>query len=159
MSITVEKLNSRGQVVLSYPAQIAERLPNGVVLDATWTWPIRDLGYAIFETGDHFTEYHYTDRWHNICLIHSGQSGRLKGWYCNITRPATISESVVAAEDLFLDVWVAPSGAWQVLDEDEFAADHTLDQPTREAALKALGILLAQIAAREPPFDEADGSQ
>ncbi|HEY7348023.1 MAG TPA: DUF402 domain-containing protein [Ktedonobacterales bacterium] len=159
MSIKVEKLNSQGQVVLSYPAQIAERLPNGVVLDATWTWATRDLGYAIFETGDHFTEYHYTDRWHNICVIHSVHSGRLKGWYCNITRPATMSENIVAAEDLFLDVWVAPDGTWQILDEDEFAADHTLDQPTREAALKALGLLLAQIAAREPPFDEAAGSQ
>jgi uncharacterized protein len=153
MSIRVDKLNSIGQVVLSYPAEISENLPNGVVLDATWTWPSRDLGYAIFETGDHFTEYHYTDHWHNICTIHSGQNGSLKGWYCNITRPATVSAEAVAAEDLFLDVWVAPDGTWQVLDEDEFEADHTLDQPTREAALKALGILLAQIAAREPPFD------
>lgn len=153
MSIRVDKLNSTGQVVLSYPAEISERLPQGVVLDATWTWPSRDLGYAVFETGDHFTEYHYTDHWHNICVIHSGQNGRLKGWYCNITRPATISAEAVAAEDLFLDVWVAPDGTWQVLDEDEFEADHTLDQPTREAALKALDILLAQIAAREPPFD------
>ncbi len=145
--------------MVSYPADIAERLPNGVVLDAVWAWPTRDLGYAIFETGDHFTEYHYTDRWHNICVIHSSQNGRLKGWYCNITRPATISDETVAAEDLFLDVWVAPDGSWQVLDEDEFEADQTLDQPTREAALQALGVLLAQIAAREPPFDEAAGSQ
>jgi predicted RNA-binding protein associated with RNAse of E/G family len=159
MSIKVEKLKSQGQVALSYKAELAERLPNGVVLRATWTWPTRDLGYVVFETGDHFTEYFYTDRWHNVFTIHSGQSDALKGWYCNVARPASISPEVVAAEDLILDVWVAPDGTWQVLDEDEFAADHTLDQPTREAALKALGILLAQIAAREPPFDEASGSQ
>lgn len=153
MSITVEKLNSKGQAVVSYKAELAERLPNGVVLHAIWTWPTRDLGYVVFETGDRFTEYFYTDRWHNIFTICAAHSGALKGWYCNITRPATISDEIVAAEDLILDVWVAPDGTWQILDEDEFAADHTLDQPTREAALKALGILLAQIAAREPPFD------
>jgi len=155
----VEKLNSQGQVVVSYQAELAEHLPQGVVLHATWAWPTRDLGYIVFETGDHFTEYFYTDRWHNIFAIRSVHSGALKGWYCNIARPATISDEVVAAEDLILDVWVAPDGSWQVLDEDEFAADHTLDQLTREEALRALGVLLAQIAARAPPFDAAAGSQ
>jgi predicted RNA-binding protein associated with RNAse of E/G family len=154
MSIRVDKLNSHGQVVVSYRATLARRLPNGVVLHAGWKWPLRDLGYVILEPGDQFTEYFYTDRWHNIFAIRSRETGRLKGWYCNVARPASISESVVAAEDLILDVWVAPDGRWQILDEDEFAADHTLDQPTREAALAALGVLLAQIAAREPPFDE-----
>ncbi len=159
MSLRVDKLNSQGQTLTSYPAEVAERLPNGVVLHATWTWPTRDLGYAVFATGDRFTEYFYTDRWHNIFVIRSGNSGALKGWYCNVARPASISDEVVAAEDLILDVWVNPDGTWQILDEDEFAADHTLDEPTREQALKALGALLAQIAAREPPFDEAAGSQ
>ncbi len=159
MSIKVEKLNSQGRAVLSYKAELAERLPNGVVLDATWTWPPRDLGYVVFEKGDRFTEYFYTDRWHNIFAIRSVHNGALKGWYCNVARPATISDDVVAAEDLILDVWVAPNGTWQILDEDEFAADHTLNQLTREAALKALGVLLAQIAAREPPFDVSAGSQ
>jgi predicted RNA-binding protein associated with RNAse of E/G family len=157
MSITVQKLNSRGQVIVSYHAELAERLPNGIVLHAVWTWPLRDLGYTAFEPGDQFTEYFYTDRWHNIFAIRSHETGRLKGWYCNIARPASISTEIVAAEDLILDVWVAPDGSWQVLDEDEFAADHTLDQPTREAALSALDMLLAQIAAREPPFDEVFG--
>ena len=159
MSIRVEKLNSQGQAVLSYKAELAQHLPNGVILDATWTWPNRDLGYVLFETGDHFVEHFYTDRWHNIFAIHSAHNDVLKGWYCNIARPATISAEVVAAEDLILDVWVQPNGSWQILDEDEFAADHTLDEPTREAALKAMGELLAQIAAREPPFDEAEGDQ
>ncbi len=155
MSIRVDKLNSKGQVVVSYQAELAERLTNGVILSAIWTWKARDLGYTVFETGDQFTEYFYTDRWYNIFKIHSGQTGALKGWYCNIARPATITDDRVAAEDLILDIWVQPDGTWQILDEDEFAADHTLDQRTREDALRALGILLAQIAAREPPFDEA----
>ncbi len=159
MSITVQKLNSQGRVTLSYQGELAERLPNGIILHAIWTWPTRDLGYAVFETGDLFIEHFYTDRWHNIFAIHAGRGGALKGWYCNIARPATISDDVVAAEDLILDVWVNPDGSCQILDEDEFAADQTLDPPTRQAARKALEALLAQIAAREPPFDAVTGSQ
>ncbi len=154
MSITVQKLNSQGQIVFSYEAELAETLPSGVVLDARWTRKPYDLGYTVFEPGDHFTEYFYTDRWHNIFEIHSGSTGALKGWYCNIARPATISPDVVAAEDLILDVWVRPDGSWLVLDEDEFRTDQTLDAPTRAAALQALEALLQEIATRQPPFDQ-----
>ena len=81
MSVRVDKLNSQGQVVVSYPADVARRLPSGVVLHARWTRKTHDLGYTVFETGDHFTEYFYTDRWHNIFEIRSGSDGTLKGWY------------------------------------------------------------------------------
>src|SRR5262249_48270786 len=111
MSVTVQKLNSEGQAVVSYQAELAEHLPNGVVLHAIWTWPTRNLGYTVFETGDHFPEYFYTDRWHNIFAIRSVDGRILKGWYCNIARPASISDEVVAAEDLLLDVWVSPNGS------------------------------------------------
>lgn len=153
MSITVHKLNSQGQVVLSYHAELAETLPTGVILRARWTRKPHDLGYTVFEPGDHFTEYFYTDRWHNIFEIRSGTTSALKGWYCNVARPATISAEVVAAEDLFLDVWVRPDGSWLVLDEDEFSADQTLDAHTRAAALQALEHLLHEIAAHQPPFN------
>jgi predicted RNA-binding protein associated with RNAse of E/G family len=155
VSITVQKLNSQGQVTLSYDAELAETLPTGVVLHARWTSKSRDLGYAIFETGDHFTEYFYTNRWHNIFEIRSGTTGALKGWYCNVARPASISADVVAAEDLILDVWVRPDGSWLVLDEDEFSADQTLDASTRAAALQALEHLLREISTRQPPFNQA----
>lgn len=154
MSITVQKLNSQGQVVFSYEAELAEMLPSGVILDARWTRKPHDLGYTVFEPGDSFTEYFYTDRWHNIFEIRSGSTGTLKGWYCNIARPATIRPDAVAAEDLILDVWVRPDGSWLVLDEDEFRADQTLDAQTRAAALQALEGLLHEIATRQPPFDQ-----
>lgn len=159
MSITVHKLNSQGQVTLRYDAELAETLPTGVILHARWTRKPSDLGYTIFEPGDHFTEYFYTDRWHNIFEIRSGATGALKGWYCNVARPATISAEVVAAVDLFLDVWVRPDGSWLVLDEDEFSADQTLDAPTRAAALQALEHLLGEISSRQPPFDQAADSE
>ncbi|MBE9508279.1 MAG: DUF402 domain-containing protein, partial [Chloroflexi bacterium] len=86
-----------------------------------------------------------------IFEIHGGD-GRLKGWYCNITRPARIDAREVAAEDLALDLWVAPDGECRVLDEDEFAA-LPLTPVEREAAQQALAELQAMVKQQVPPFD------
>lgn len=151
--ITVIKYTPRGEKSLQYPAQILARLENGVMLDACWTGPRRDLGYTIFEPGDRFVEYFYTDRWFNIFAI-SSIDGRRKGWYCNIAAPAQVSETYVEQVDLLLDVWVSPAGQPLLLDEDEFAADTTLTDFQRRGATAGLQELLALIAQRREPFFE-----
>ena len=75
----------------------------------------------------------------------------MKGWYCNITRPACISADEVAADDLALDLWVTPDGETQVLDEDEFVALR-LAPAEREAAQKALAELQTMVARKAAPF-------
>lgn len=149
--VVVQKLNTRGEVVLTYEARLAQWLPDGVVLDAHWTRPPLSLGYTTFETGDHFREVYYTNRWYNIFEIRSAV-GELKGWYCNVAEPARITETRVAARDLYLDLWVAPDGGMTVLDEDELAADTTLDAQTRAMARAALDELRRRVLEREPPF-------
>lgn len=81
-----------------------------------------DLGYAVFERGDRFVEHFYSDRWYNVFAVYARVGGRLKGWYCNVTRPAQIEDGHVRAVDLGLDVWVDPQGGALLLDEEEFAA-------------------------------------
>lgn len=151
--ITVVKYNPQGEKKVQYPAQIRARLQNGVILDACWNNPRRDLGYTIFEPGDHFVEYFYTDRWFNIFAI-SGADGRRKGWYCNIAVPAQVSEEYVEQIDLLLDVWVNPAGQPLILDEDEFAADPTLTEFQRRGAQRGLRELLTLIEERREPFHE-----
>ena len=153
--VTVVKLNPLGEEKIQYPAQVLARLKNGVVLDAYWSHPRKDLGYTIFEPGDHFIEYFYTDRWFNIFAI-SATDGRRKGWYCNIAAPALVSEERVEQIDLLLDVWVNPAGQSLILDEDEFAADSSLTEQQRNGARQGLQELLALIAARREPFLAAD---
>lgn len=111
-----------------------------------------DLGYVLLEPGDRWTEYFYTDRWYNVFEIHAADDS-LKGWYCNITRPARITAREVVAEDLALDLWVAPDGETRLLDEDEFAA-LSLSPAEREAAQNALTKLQTMAAQKTPPFDE-----
>jgi predicted RNA-binding protein associated with RNAse of E/G family len=87
--------------------------------------------------GDRFVETYYSNRGYNIFEIYDREDGALKGYYCNVTRPARFADGRVEYEDLFLDLWVGADGAQTILDEDEFlAAD--LDEAARRAARDAL---------------------
>ena len=154
-AVTVRKLSSAGAPVFAYPGVVAEALPNGVRLDATWTRSEMALGYTTFAPGDHFIEWFFADRWYNIMEVRQVQeSGELlKGWYCNISYPAEFAASSVSYRDLALDLWVAPDGAQITLDEDEFAADPAIDAAARAEALAALEQLRAMVARRSAPFD------
>jgi predicted RNA-binding protein associated with RNAse of E/G family len=147
----VYKLNEQGETVWQYPAEVLERGPDFVRLEAFFNRDDMDLGFATFKRGDRFVEYFYSDRWYNIFQMHDVDDDHLTGWYCNITRPAVITPDTITADDLALDVFVAPTGAITVLDEDEFAA-LPLDDTTRARAQRALAELRELVAARHAPF-------
>ena len=149
--VTVRKLDHSGREVISYPGEVLRRNQDAIVLRTSWDREPMDLGFVTLEPDDRWTEYFYSNRWYNIFEIHAS-NGRLKGWYCNITRPADITENEVAAEDLALDLWVAPDGSTQVLDADEFA-DLPLTPEERQAARQALVDLQAMVAEGVPPFE------
>ncbi|HLF27471.1 MAG TPA: ATP-binding cassette domain-containing protein [Anaerolineae bacterium] len=154
-SMTVRKLNRHGELVWSYPSIVLERGANYVRLEARFNRERLDLGYTVFAPGDRFVEWFFNDRWYNIFEVHAQGDDHLKGWYCNVTKPAMIESDSVSAVDLALDVWIGPDGSIRVLDEDEFAA---LDLPDaeRRAARDALEQLKSRARERRPPFD---GSQ
>ena len=82
-----------------------------------------DLGFAFFKRGDRFVETFYSDRWYNVFAVYDRDDQGLKGWYCNICRPAKLGATAVRCEDLALDMWVSDRKYQiQVLDEDEFAS-------------------------------------
>jgi len=153
--VTVIKRDHRGAPQLTYAGQLIARGPTWICLEARFSFADKDAGYHVFRRGDRFVEWFYADRGYNIFALHDADDDRLKGWYCNITRPALIHDGdgalIVEADDLALDVFVRPDGTHIVLDEDEFAAlDLTPDD--RAAALAALAELRALIAGRLPPF-------
>lgn len=152
--ITIVKLDHQGEEKIQYLAEIHAQVVNGVVLDAYWQRPRLELGYTLFEPGDHFREYFYTDRWFNIFAIATAQ-GKRKGWYCNVAMPARIDGERIEQVDLLLDVWVGPDRQIVLLDEDEFAAAVTLTEAQRLGARQGLQDLLALIQAWGEPFREA----
>jgi protein associated with RNAse G/E len=149
--ITVVKLDPLGNEKIRYKGKVIMRSPASVVIEAKWTLPARDLGYARFEPGDLFTEYYYVDRWFNIFDIKNATGAR-KGWYCNIAEPAMIYEDQIKQVDLLLDLWVNPTGETLLLDEDEFMQDTTLNDQQRNGARQGLQALLTMLASRQETF-------
>jgi uncharacterized protein len=151
--VTVIKLSPQGEEKIRYTGHIVEYLSYGVVLQARWTLPMRDLGYTRFEPQDQFKEYYYTDRWFNMFAINS-VNGTHKGWYCNVTEPAQLVRDSIRQVDLLLDVWVNPAGEPLILDEDEFAiaAVTALTERQRIGARQGLHMLLQILEARQEVF-------
>lgn len=148
---TVVKLDHRGQEKWRYHGQVLDREPSSIRIEALFNTPDKLLPGLSLRTGDRFVETHYGDRWYNIFTVYDGTSGELKGWYCNITRPAQIDGNRISAEDLALDLIVRPDGTTVVLDEEEFEAQE-LSAADRESALAALTELKELAQQLEGPF-------
>ena len=76
--------------------------------------------------------------------MHDRDDGHIKGWYCNVSKPAEFTPGEIAYVDLALDLLVYPDGSYLILDEDEFTR-MKMDEITRQAALKALDELIALV--------------
>jgi hypothetical protein len=151
--ITVYKCDHNGEVVLHYEGIVAARDETSICITAWFEHDPSDLGFVRFDPGDQFTEWFYSDRWYNIFRVEDGATGTLKGWYCNITRPASITSDSIRADDLALDLFVLPTGGMVLMDEEEFS-DLGLSLPERMASLRAVEAIRDAVAQRSPPFDE-----
>jgi uncharacterized protein len=120
MNIVIQKKNLAGDVTWSYEGTVLQREVHFVVLEALFNRPDMPFMDVVFKQNDRFVETFYNDRWYNIFEIYDRDDGKLKGWYCNIGKPAVIEDGVVSYVDLALDLWVSLSGQQTVLDEDEF---------------------------------------
>jgi len=140
-TITILKLDHHGREVWRYPGRVLARDAHTIRLEGFYNRDDATVGYAVFKRGDRLVETFYSDRWYNVFAVYDRDDGALKGWYCNVTRPATITADTVSSDDLALDVWVSPGGAVTVLDEDEFAALE-LSEADRAAAQDALQRLI-----------------
>ncbi|MEU0784969.1 DUF402 domain-containing protein [Streptomyces sp. NPDC006173] len=143
-----------GRTKISYPAELLADDGTRVVVRAPWAGDTaRDFGFVRFERGDVFTEYYWRDRWYAVKEVRDA-AGVRKGWYCDVTRPATVSEGRLVVEDLDLDLWRSADGTDVLrLDEDEFAESGlaTTDPAAAAAAEKALDEL--EHLAREGGFE------
>jgi protein associated with RNAse G/E len=155
--MAVHLVKPRKQRTVVYEGVVLVNEPGHLLIHARWERRAMDLGYVVFAPGDHFYEHYYSERWYNIFEVRSAE-GVLKGWYCNITRPACFGVEVVTSEDLELDLFVAPDRRQLLrLDLDEFAA---LELDVREpaaydAAMLALYELEEMARTGAPPFDKA----
>jgi len=139
-AIKVLKKNLKNEVTWQYEGQVLRREPNAVVLEAFFNRPDMPFMDVVFKENDRFVETFYTDLWYNIFEIYDRDDGKRKGWYCNVGRPAVLTDGAVSYVDLALDLWVSADGKQTVLDEDEFE-ELSLNETERDEALNALAEL------------------
>ncbi|MEV0180783.1 DUF402 domain-containing protein [Streptomyces sp. NPDC050625] len=143
-----------GRTKIRYPAELLRDDGVRVSVRAPWAGEgVRDFGFVRFEPGDVFTEHYWRDRWYSVKEVRAGD-GTLKGWYCDITRPATLSGADLVVEDLDLDLWRSADGTdVRRLDEDEFAESGLARTDPRAAAAALAALDELESLAREGGFE------
>ncbi|MFE3491770.1 DUF402 domain-containing protein [Streptomyces sp. NPDC059169] len=150
-----------GRTKIRYAAELLADDGTRITVRAPWASEgVRDFGFVRFEPGDVFTEHYWRNTppgrpdtppvpWCSVKEVRSGD-GTLKGWYCDVTRPAVCDGGRLVVEDLDLDLWVSADGARILrLDEDEFAESGLAETDAQAArsAVRALDSL--ELLARE----------
>jgi predicted RNA-binding protein associated with RNAse of E/G family len=135
--ITVIKQDANGVETWRYEGKELLRDKNIVMVEALFNRDDTSLLDIVIKRNDRFLEAFFNDRWYNIFEIRDRDDNSLKGWYCDICKPAVITDHQISYADLALDLWVFPDGRKQVLDEDQF--NHLdLDDKLRDHALVSL---------------------
>jgi predicted RNA-binding protein associated with RNAse of E/G family len=101
-------------------------------------WAVADTDVRV-PAGAVTVAHYWSDRPYNV--YHWLVGGRTLAYYCNIVTDTRIEPELVAYTDLVVDVLLRPSGAADVLDEDELPQD--LAPAHRLAIANALEVLIA----------------
>ena len=137
-NIDIIKLRSDGSEAIRYSARLLH-------FDARWGYArveahfgfeSADVGAFTIYRDDRMIEHFWSARHYNVFEVYAPE-GALRGFYCNITRPAAISPSTISAEDLALDFVADTAGTRFVLDEEEFE-ELQIDVSERERARSAI---------------------
>ena len=144
------KKNLADEVTWQYEGKELKRDENSITVEAFFNRDDMPFQEIILKRNDRFVETFYTDKWYNIFEIYDRDDGKLKGWYCNITKPAIIEDISVSYVDLALDLWVSADGTRKVLDEDELE-ELGLDEETKQKAFAGLREIEQYFESKNPP--------
>jgi hypothetical protein len=145
------KKNLADEVAWQYEGVELSRDKNSITIEAFFNRDDMPFQEIVLKRNDRFVETFYTDKWYNIFEIYDRDDGKLKGWYCNITKPAVIKDAHVSYVDLALDLWVSADGKRKVLDEDELET-LGLDEETKKRVFSSLRDLEQYFESKNPPL-------
>jgi len=139
-AIRIIKNDHKGHEVWHYQGEIIAQSANGLIAKAHFNRADLEFNGMLLKEKDCFLELYLFEKWFNIYEIFDRDNGKLKAWYCNITKPVRLAKGEIFYDDLALDLLVFPDGRRLVLDEDEFEAlNLTLeDQQSARSALQEL---------------------
>ncbi len=134
---TIIKNDHLGREVWRYPGKLLACTGKGMLFEAYFNRPDLDFNGLLLKQNDRFLELYLFEKYFNIYEIYDRDSGSLKGWYCNITRPVRIADTSISYDDLALDLLVFPDERRLLLDEDEFVR-LSLNEDLKRNALQGL---------------------
>ena len=144
------KKNLAEETTWQYDGEVLNQGDNFITVEAFFNRDDMPFQEIILKRNDRFVETFFTDKWFNIFEIYDRDDGKLKGWYCNITKPAVIEDDSVSYVDLALDLWVSADGKRKVLDEDELE-ELGLDEDLKQKAFAGLHELEGYFESKNPP--------
>ena len=109
-----------GNSVWEYDGKVIEQSASAFLLEAHFNRSDLMFNGIFLREGDRFLELYPLEKWFNIFELHDKDNDEIKGWYCNITRPARYDAEKISYDDLALDLLVYPDKKMLILDEDEF---------------------------------------
>ena len=157
--LTIVKLAPDGSEVTRYTGAVQAEAATApwVCVAARWTNRRVDLDGLSFVTCDLLLEYFSPVEPFNVFAVYA-PDGRLRGWYANVTHPATLDLATgpptLTWHDLYLDVVALPSGATTVRDEDELdeAGLQASDPALYRAIVAEKDEILRRIRMANVPF-------
>lgn len=147
----VLKKNLAEEVTWQYEGAELSRDENSITIEALFNRDDMPFQEIVLKRDDRFVETFYTDKWYNIFAIYDRDDGKLKGWYCNIGKPAVVKDDSVSYVDLALDLWVSANGKQTVLDEDELE-ELGLDDELKKKVYDGLRELELYFESKNPPL-------
>ncbi|MDQ3696163.1 MAG: DUF402 domain-containing protein [Chloroflexota bacterium] len=159
--LTIVKLAPDGREAARYPGEIIDPpAPAGwISARAVWTHRAMNLDGLPMLPGDRIDEYFSATAWFNAFQV-LAPSGVPRGWYVNVTYPATIVAEAMGPtlvwQDLYVDVIVLPGGAVTVRDEEELAASglRQHEPSLHHRILESRDLILSNIRLHRFPFDQ-----
>jgi uncharacterized protein len=123
--LTYQYIRPPGRVS-SFTADLIEVGENIIAMELTLRRdrPLRIGGEEVLGDGYRAVWFLFKDEGWDIAAVYR-PDGRFTGYYVDVLDPVCWQgvdlETLLPLVDLFLDLWLAPDGSYEVLDEDEFA--------------------------------------
>ncbi|MDI3534596.1 MAG: uncharacterized protein PWQ82_961 [Thermosediminibacterales bacterium] len=124
-----------GDLKFKWKGRVVKENKNSLAVEVRWGIKPVSVDLFTINPGDEGVEVYFKDRNYNIFFIRE-PSGKPKGWYCNITEPAIISNGIVDYRDLIIDVVVNADGRYKVLDVDEYEEKRNMFSRKEDAVIK-----------------------
>lgn len=162
-ALTVVKRAPDGAEVTRYRGAVIEAgaPPPWLAVAATWTSRHAHLDGLDFIPGDTLHEFFSPTDPFNLFAVFSPEH-RPRGWYANVTHPATLDPGTdpptLTWYDLYVDLVALPDGTATVRDEDELLESGlaTADPALHALILATRDELLRRFETRAFPFHEGE---